>query len=372
MGGAELALLRLVEAMPPLGVTPILAWPRRDGTVQHLISRGVRVVGLRVPRWRHGLSLCLLPVFLTRLHGVLAGEQVDLVHVNNFRSVPFGHLVSERAGVPCVATVREQVSPEKVRQYRLQRPDALIAVSDAVAQNLADGGVLGGRVTTIRSGVALGKVRDAAERRGLRERFGIAADDPVIGIVAHILPHKGFDDLVEALALIARQVPAVRCLVIGEAPRGRYLRHLLDLAERRAVRERLVLAGPQEDVSRFLGGMDLFVLPSHTEGLPLTVLEAMAAGKPVVATTVGGIPEAVRHGETGLLVPPREPGHLAEAVITVLKDPVLANSMGEAGRTRAQEVFSLETEARQTRAVYDDVVGVRRLSGSDGGGEAGS
>jgi glycosyltransferase involved in cell wall biosynthesis len=118
--------------------------------------------------------------------------------------------------------------------------------------------------------------------------------------------------------------------------------------------------------------MDLFVLPSHTEGLPLTVLEAMAAGKPVVGTTVGGIPEAVRHGETGLLVPPQEPGRLAEAVITLLKDPVLATSMGEAGRTRAQEVFSLETEARQTRAVYDHVVGAQRQSGSDGSGEAGS
>ncbi len=372
MGGAELALLRLIEAIAPLGVTPIVAWPRRDETVRRLTSRGVRVVGLRVPRWRHGLSLCLFPLFLARLHAVLAGEQIDLVHVNNYRSVPFGHLVSGRAGVPCVATIREQVSPERVRQYRLQRPDALIAVSDAVARNLAGGGVPAGRVTTVRSGVALGRVVDAAERRGLRERFGIAADDPVIGIVAHILPHKGYDDLVEALALIARQVPAVRCLVIGEAPRRRYLRRLLDLAERRAVRERLVLAGPQEDVPRFLGGMDLFVLPSHTEGLPLTVLEAMAAGKPVVGTTVGGIPEAVRHGETGLLVPPREPGRLAAAAISVLKDPVLATSMGEAGRTRAQEMFSLETEARQTRAVYDHVVGARRQSGSDGSGEAGS
>jgi len=206
----------------------------------------------------------------------------------------------------------------------------------------------------------------------LRERFGIAADDPVIGIVAHILPHKGYDDLVEALALVARQVPAVRCLVIGEAPRRRYLRDLLDLAKRRAVRERLIVVGPQEDVPRFLASMDLFVLPSHTEGLPLTVLEAMAAGKPVVGTTVGGIPEAVRHGETGLLVPPREPGRLAEAVIAVLKDPVLAASMGDAGRARTQEVFSLANESQQTCAVYNKIMGARRRSRSGGAGEAGS
>ena len=356
MGGAELALLRLIEAMTPLGVTPILAWPRRDGTVQRLISRGVRVVGLRVPRWRHGLSLCLLPVFLARLRGVLAGEQVDLVHVNNYRSVPFGHLVSERAGVPCVATVREQVSPEKVRQYRLQRPDALIAVSDAVAQNLADGGVLAGRVTTVRSGVALGRVLDDAERRGLRERFGIAADDPVIGVVAHILPHKGYDDLMYALRLIVQRFPRVRCVVVGEASRKKYLDHLLDLAGRLAVRDRLVLVGEQEEVSPFLQALDVFVLPSHTEGFPLAVLEAMAAGKPVIGTNVGGIPEAVSHGKTGLVVPPRDSPRLAEAVITLLKDPALAKTMGQAGRERIEGSFGLLQEASRTVMVYQKIL----------------
>jgi glycosyltransferase involved in cell wall biosynthesis len=98
----------------------------------------------------------------------------------------------------------------------------------------------------------------------------------------------------------------------------------------------------------------------------------MAAGRPVIGTAVGGIPEAVRHGETGLVVPPRDPGRLAEAVVAVLKDPVLARAMGAAGRTRARELFSLDSEARQTRAVYDDVVGGRRSSGSDHGREAGS
>jgi glycosyltransferase involved in cell wall biosynthesis len=105
--------------------------------------------------------------------------------------------------------------------------------------------------------------------------------------------------------------------------------------------------------------MDLFVLPSHTEGLPLTVLEAMAAGKPVIGTAVGGIPEAVHDGETGLLVPPRDPGRLAEAMTRVLTDPVLAAAMGATGRTRARDAFSLEAEARQTRAVYDRAVGAR-------------
>jgi glycosyltransferase involved in cell wall biosynthesis len=176
-------------------------------------------------------------------------------------------------------------------------------------------------------------------RRNLRESLGGATDDPTIGIVAHILPHKGFDDLVQALPLIVQRIPRVRCLVVGEAPRKKHLDHLLDLAERLAVRDRLVWVGAQEDVLPFLDAMDLFVLPSHTEGLPLTVLEAMAAGRPVVGTAVGGIPEAVRHGETGFVVPPRDPRRLAEAVIDVLANPALAKSRGEAGRASAKDHF---------------------------------
>ena len=352
-----------------LGVAPIAVWPRGDKGRQWLAARGIPAVTLTVPRWRHGLSLCVLPVFLARLRSALAGKPVDLVHVNNFRSAPFGHLVSRWAGVPCVATVREQVSPEKIRQYRLQQPDALIAVSDAVARNLADGGVPADRVTTIRSGVAHGRGRDDAEQRGLREQFAISAGDPVIGIVAHILPHKGYDDLVEALALIVRQFPAVRCLVIGGAPRRRYYRQFLALAERRAVRDRLVLAGPQEDVPRFLDAMDAFVLPSHTEGLPLTVLEAMAAGRPVIATAVGGIPRPSATGKPAwscrLVTPGDSPRPWSPCSRT------LARAMGAAEQL-AREFFSLDSEPRQTRAVYDGVVGGRRSSGSDHGREAGS
>jgi glycosyltransferase involved in cell wall biosynthesis len=234
----------------------------------------------------------------------------------------------------------------------LRRPDALIAVCDAVARNLVDGGVPKDRVTTVRSGVAPGRPAQDDEGRILRESLGISADDPVIGIVAHVLPHKGFDDLIRALGLIVPRFSQVRCLVVGEAPRRKYLDHLLDLAAQVGVRDALILAGAQEDVPRFLRAMDLFVLPSLTEGLPLTVLEAMAVGKPVIATAVGGIPEAVCPGETGLLVPPRDPGKLAAVVIDLLKDPAKARAMGDAGRRRVEKTFTMDNEAAQTARVY--------------------
>jgi glycosyltransferase involved in cell wall biosynthesis len=357
MGGAELALLRLIEAIRPTGVEPLVVWPRNDAIFARLSSQGIRVVRLKVPRWRHGLSLPLLPLFLIRLRHALSRGSFDLVHVNNYRSAPFGYLVARSAGVPCVSTVREQVSPRRVRRYRLRRSDALIAVCDAVAKDLVDGGIPKERVTTVHSGVSLDALGPNEERRTLREQLGVPVDAPLLGIVAHILPHKGYGDLVQALGLIAQQVPSVRCLVIGEAPRRRYLGHLLDLAARVGVRDKLILAGAQEpeDVPRFLGAMDLFVLPSLTEGLPLTVLEAMAAGKPVVGTDVGGIPEAICHGETGLVVPPRDFQRLAEAVMTLVTDPALANAMGHAGRERIERSFSLPQEASGTLRAYQKI-----------------
>jgi glycosyltransferase involved in cell wall biosynthesis len=197
-------------------------------------------------------------------------------------------------------------------------------------------------------------------RRAVRDNLGFARNERIIGIVAHILPHKGYDDLVHALSLVVERCPMVRCLVVGDAPRRRYLGHLLNLADRLGVRGRLVFVGEQEDVAPFVDAMDVFVLPSLTEGLPLTVLEAMAVGKPVVGTDVGGISEAVRHGETGFVVPPRDPRKLAEALIGLLGDPSSARAMGEAGRRRVEKAFTMDNEVAQTVRTYRRIVSCAR------------
>jgi len=352
MGGAELALLRLLEAIGPMGVEPLVVWPHSDAAFERLSSRGIGVIRLRVPRWRHGLSLPLFPVWLARLRVALPRGRVDLIHVNNYRSAPFGRLVARWMGVPCLSTVREMISPKKIRQYRLRTMDGLIAVCEAVARALVDGGVPRDRVATVWSGVTLPPPQGEDGQRLLREGLGLMPDEPVIGIVAHILPHKGYEDLIQALGRIVPRVPRVRCLVIGEAPRRRYLDRLLDLAQRLGVRDRLLLLGAREDAPRLMGALDLLVLPSLTEGLPLTVLEAMAAGKPVVGTAVGGIPEPVRNGETGFIVPPGDPGRLAEAVVAALGEPAASARMGQAGRRRVQEAFTIEGEVRKTAALY--------------------
>jgi glycosyltransferase involved in cell wall biosynthesis len=359
VGGTERAVLRLVEVIRQWNVEPLLVWPRRDGAVLRLQARGIRVALLKVFRWRGVLSAGLLPLFLVRLRRIVDESEIDCVHVNNYRSAPFGQLVSRWAKVPWVCHVRELITGERARRYRLRSSDASIAVSRAVADALVEAGVAAGTIAVIHSGVPLAEPLDPEEVLALRRSLRIAPHDPVIGIVAHVLPHKGYDDLVQSLALIRKALPHIRCLIVGEAPRRRYHRDLLDLAGRLGVGDRLTWVGFREDVSRLLQAMDLFVLPSHTEGLPLTILEAMAASRPIVATAVGGIPEVVRDGETGILVPPGEPGRLAEAVLRLLGAPEQARRMGELGRTRAESDFTLAAEAERTSMVYRRVLDAR-------------
>ncbi len=122
-----------------MGVEPLLALPQRDAAFAWLEPRGIRAFPLPVPRWRRGFSLPLLPLFLCRLRSHLAPEDIGLIHVNNYRSAPIGVFVSRRLGVPCVCHVRELISSDRIRNYRLHAPEALIAVSGAVAQALVEG-----------------------------------------------------------------------------------------------------------------------------------------------------------------------------------------------------------------------------------------
>ena len=354
--GAERALLRLADAIRQAGVEPLVLWPRNDRAFAWLRSRGIRAAGIKVPVGMRWLSMLVFPLMLARVLRFVSSTRIDLVHVNNYRSVQFGRMVSRWTKVPLVCHVRELITPDTMRQHRLHESDALIAVSEAVALALAGGGMPAGRVTTIRSGIpGIGPLREA-EGQAVRDGLGILPDDPVVGIVAHVLPHKGFDDLVRALALIQKKHPRVRCLVVGEAPRKRYLQELLDLAARFSVKDRLVLVGFQDEVAPLLAAMDLFILPSQTEGLPITILEAMAAGRPVIATAVGGIPEVVRDGETGILIHSRDPEELAGAAIRLLDAPRLARAMGEEGRKRVEALFTMESEAERTSMLYRQVL----------------
>ena len=217
------------------------------------------------------------------------------------------------------------------------------------------------RITVVHNGVDLQAVSRAKDAPSVRREWGLPAAAPLLITVGRLTPAKGHRDLLKAAAVLSRDSRwlELRLLIVGA---GALLPELQREAEQLGLQQRVIFTGFQRDVLPFVLAADVFVLPSIQEGLSLSALEAMALGKPVVACRVGGTPEVVVDGETGLLVAPGHPRELAAALERLLADPEKARAMGEAGRRRAQEAFDLEQMVTKIERIYRDLIAERAPS----------
>jgi glycosyltransferase involved in cell wall biosynthesis len=209
-------------------------------------------------------------------------------------------------------------------------------------------------VVTLKNAIAPSPSPSAADRAAARTALGVAPEDRLVGTLGRLdEPKKGLRTFLAAAARVAAAEPRARFVLIGDGPARQEL-------ERRAaslgLRERVRFHGEVEDPERLLPGLDLLAQPSLWEGFGLSVVEAMAAGVPVVASRVGGIPEAARDESEAVLVPPGDATRLAEAMVSLLRDPARAARLGAAGRRRALEEFSLERLVEETAALYDTLL----------------
>jgi glycosyltransferase involved in cell wall biosynthesis len=187
----------------------------------------------------------------------------------------------------------------------------------------------------------------------VRQIFDVPIDVPLVGSVGRLHPQKDFATLLAAIAQVRKRIPTVRLLLVGDGE----LRDELESQSRSlGLSEIVTFAGSRTDVPEILAAVDVFTLSSLWEGMSNAALEAMAAGLPVVATAVGGTPEVVVDEVTGLLVPPHDPTSLAGALTTLLREPALRRRMGQAGRERVQEQFSVERMVCRTEALYTEML----------------
>jgi glycosyltransferase involved in cell wall biosynthesis len=233
-------------------------------------------------------------------------------------------------------------------RWKYRQVDCFICSSDAIRQMLLSDGVPAARAVTVHEGIDLEHVA-AAPPASLHEDLWLPHHAPIVGNVAALVPHKGQRHLVEAAALVVRRVPDARFVIAGEGElRASLERQIKD----RGLEKHVLLAGFRPDVLSVIKSFEIFVMSSVTEGLGTSLLDAMACGKPIVATRAGGIPEAVTDGETGFLVPPRDHEAMAAAIVRLLQDPALRARMGAAGLARAKTDFSAERMVRQTLGIY--------------------
>lgn len=290
----------------------------------------------------------------------LRARHIDLLHCHLPLAGVAGRLAGRLAHVPVVYTehnVMERYHPLTRRAnlwtWRLQ--ELVVAVSAEVAASIARHAGPAVPVRVVTNGVPVDRLRpDPEAGAALRRSLGIPEGAPVVGQVAVFRRQKRLDLWLRAAEAIRRRHPDARFLLVGDGP----LRSEVEALARAPELEGAVhLPGLQEEVRPYLAAMDVLLISSEFEGLPLVLLEAMAMEVPVVATAVGGIPEAVVDGETGRLVPPGEAGPLAAAVADLLADREARRAMGRAARRRAAECFSTERMLTELETLYREVLG---------------
>jgi glycosyltransferase involved in cell wall biosynthesis len=232
----------------------------------------------------------------------------------------------------------------------------IVAVSQAVADILIDYGVPEDRLAVIYDGVDPSLFGPRGRKPGVLGELGLADAGPVVCKVANAYGEsKGYDTLLDAAVAVSGELPDVRFIAVGK---GTDSDKMKDAVARRGLEGTVTLAGYRSDVPDILSAVDLVVnCPKSREGLSVIALEAMATGLPVVATDVGGIPEIVRDGETGLLVPPDDPGALALAITRMLDDTDLASRLADAGKRLVREELSVDKMVERTERLYREVLG---------------
>jgi L-malate glycosyltransferase len=347
--GGQNQVLVTVLGLRSLGYrTMLVAHP--DGELRQRAKEGLDLIPL-APRTEMDLSAAW------RLSRLLKQLKPDIVHAHDPHGVAMAGLglsmSTQLSKPPLIASRRVDfhIRGGRMSRWKYRQVDCFVCASDAIRRMLVADGVPEARAVTVHEGIDLGRV-DAAPPANLHEDLFLPHGAPLVGNVAALVPHKGQRHLIEAAALVVRQVPDARFVIAGEGE----LRPTLERAIRdHRLEKHVLLAGFRPDVLSMHKAFDIFVMSSVTEGLGTSLLDAMAGGKPVVATSTGGIPEVVLDGVTGLLVAPRDHQAMAAAIVRLLKNPTLRQRMGEAGAARAREKFSADRMLEQTVRVYQRV-----------------
>lgn len=347
--GGEVQVFLLMEGLRARGHHGVLVCPPGSRAAAHAAEHDFEAAAIAM---RHDFS----PGAILAAHSRLRVVEPDLVHLHTGRANWIGGLAARALGLPAITTRRMDRRVRRGARSRFLYGGLVrraVAISPAVGKRLIEGGVDEARVRVISSAVDPAALRPHAGREATRTALGAPADAIVLLAPAALVPRKGLDVALEALARLEGRGRRLLLWIAGEGE----ARGALEAQSRRlSLEARVRFLGRREDVGDLLAGCDLVVLPSRAEGLGVAALEAMAAGRAVVASDVGGLGETVVHERTGLLVPPDDPEALAAALARLADDPELRGRLGRAGPARVGEGFLAEQMVTAYEALYREVL----------------
>ncbi|MCI0563980.1 MAG: glycosyltransferase [Nitrososphaera sp.] len=348
-GGAEKMLISLAENLDRSRYRSY-ACLLKDGWLKNQLQQ-LGIETILVPQFR---SLDFR--WLLRMSRLLKEWSIHVMHAHEFTMNVYGSVLSRMTQTPIIATVHGTnyywVKWHRRLAYKfVSRQSVMVAVSEHLKRFLREHiNVHPDDITVVRNGIDFHRFKVRNSACAIRAELGINGDQPVIGTVGNLYAVKGQIYLLRACIKIAKTFPDFVLLIAG---RGEQLCVLKEEARSLGILDNVKFLGFREDVPSLLQVMDVFVLPSVSEGLPLSILEAMALGKPVVASNVGGISEVVKEGTTGYLVPPKDPEALAEKIRPLLLNSRLADELGNSGRKRVLGSFTLDQMIQEYQSLYE-------------------
>jgi glycosyltransferase involved in cell wall biosynthesis len=328
---------------------------------------------------RAGLPVCVIEepddeAAIEAIATQLAAVDADVVHAHMYRAEVIAtqavwRLAASGRQRPLVVStvhssrIRSDEDRALIRRLTPQM-DHLIAVSRAIVHKIEDEGRVGAPVSLIYNGVDLERYAEQEACCTLHSEYGIPEGAPIVGVVARLEPEKGHPTLLEAWPGVLAAVPNAHLLIVGEGSRREALEDQARSLALLGPRPSVTFTGRRDDIPAVTAALDVAVLPSYREAQGLSILEAMALSRPVVASAVGGIPEMIEDGRTGLLVAPRDPAALSVAITRLLIDHPYADTLARAGHDLVYERFCVEQMVRAVETIYDESIAEeRRLAG---------
>ena len=355
LGGAENQVVTLAQALSDGRHEIHVCCLHREGEQASVLrNMGINVfcLNMRQRFW---------PVAVFKLYRLIRRLKVQILHTHLYNAGIWGRMVAIFAGVPVIVTTEHGMASWKKRYHLLLErvvnhyTNKIIAVSEDIRRRRVDfEGVNPKKIITISNMVDINLFNAPTSREQVRKRLGINDSIILIGTVARLVVAKRLDILLEAARIICNGFPQARFLIIGDGPLREQLEFQAEQLDLHS--DHVQFLGSREDIPELMSALDVFVLSSEREGLPVAMLEAMAASKPVVATRVGGIPEVIRDGHNGLLVPPRNVHRLSEAICALLKSSTLRETIGNNGYSTVKSDFSASAISRQIAALYTSLL----------------
>jgi len=342
-GGAR-QVLYLLQGLANRGVRNLLVVPTGSAMAAQVSGAAAEVRQIRMAG-----ELDLGVVF--RLYRIIRRERPDLVHLHSRRGADlWGGLAARLAGVPVLLTRRvDNPEPQLLVAAKYRLYQQVITISEGIRQVLSGQGVPAAKLSCVRSAVQADAFSRQCERDWFLREFGLHPQSRVIAVVAQLIPRKGHRFMLEAMAQLAVRYPQLHLLLFGRGPSEQQIRDQIGTLE---LHGRVTLAGFRDDLPNIFPCLELLVHPALIEGLGVSLLQAASAGVPIVASNAGGMPEAVRDGVNGVLVPPGDAAALVQAISRLLDDRLLASRMGDAGADLMRREFSVDGMVEGNLALY--------------------